>query len=153
MLPPIVLGVFDQFVGARMLDRYPELYKLGQQNKFVRRFHVSVLETPELTAASMRSSRCPSSGSGSSTPSSTLSFVLARLSLPVSRLKLGHSQVIYVCTATIFKEGLILVQGWVGGQWVWGTTLYLTALVTVLGKAALISECAASSPSPLAGLS
>jgi phospholipid-transporting ATPase len=36
VLPPIVLGVFDQFVGARMLDRYPELYKLGQQNKFVR---------------------------------------------------------------------------------------------------------------------
>lgn len=35
VLPPVVLGVFDQFVGARMLDRYPELYKLGQQNKFV----------------------------------------------------------------------------------------------------------------------
>lgn len=32
------------------------------------------------------------------------------------------------------------MQGWVSGQWVWGTTLYLTALVTVLGKAALISE-------------
>lgn len=35
VLPPVVLGVFDQFVGARMLDRYPELYKLGQQNAFV----------------------------------------------------------------------------------------------------------------------
>ena len=35
VLPPVVLGVFDQFVGARMLDRYPELYKLGQQNRFV----------------------------------------------------------------------------------------------------------------------
>ena len=35
VLPPFVLGVFDQFVGARMLDRYPELYTLGQQNKFV----------------------------------------------------------------------------------------------------------------------
>ena len=37
VLPPFVLGIFDQFVAARMLDRYPELYKLGQQNKFVRR--------------------------------------------------------------------------------------------------------------------
>lgn len=37
VLPPFVLGVFDQFVGARMLDRYPELYKLGQQNRFVSR--------------------------------------------------------------------------------------------------------------------
>lgn len=36
VLPPFVLGVFDQFVGARMLDRYPELYTLGQHNKSVR---------------------------------------------------------------------------------------------------------------------
>lgn len=82
------------------------------------------------------------------------SFVCpCHLSLPASKLTLSHLQVIYVCTATIFKEGLILVQGWVGGQWVWGTTLYLTALVTVLGKAALISECAAPASSPFAGLS
>ncbi|BGP44218.1 aminophospholipid translocase [Rhodotorula kratochvilovae] len=51
-----------------------------------------------------------------------------------------HSFVIYVCTATIFNQGLILVQGWISAQWVWGTTLYLTALVTVLGKAAIISD-------------
>ncbi|GAA5906353.1 hypothetical protein JCM8208_003527 [Rhodotorula glutinis] len=100
VLPPIVLGVFDQFVGARMLDRYPELYKLGQQNKF---FSVRIFWQWIANA-------------------------------------LLHSFVIYVCTATVFSQGLILVQGWVGGQWVWGTTLYLTALVTVLGKAALISD-------------
>ncbi|KAG0145463.1 hypothetical protein CROQUDRAFT_45753 [Cronartium quercuum f. sp. fusiforme G11] len=37
VLPPFVLGVFDQFVSARMLDRYPELYTLGQRNVFFTR--------------------------------------------------------------------------------------------------------------------
>lgn len=57
-------------------------------------------------------------------------------------------QVIYIFTAAIFSEGLILAQGWIGAQWVWGTTLYLTTLLTVLGKAALISESVISSLSP-----
>ncbi|GAA6033681.1 hypothetical protein JCM8097_004379 [Rhodosporidiobolus ruineniae] len=100
VLPPIVLGVFDQFVGARMLDRYPELYKLGQQNKF---FSVGIFWQWIINA-------------------------------------LIHSFAIYCCTAAIFNQGLILAQGWVGGQWVWGTTLYLSALLTVLAKAALISD-------------
>ncbi|KAG9081562.1 hypothetical protein FRC06_005505, partial [Ceratobasidium sp. 370] len=34
VLPPLVIGIFDQFVSARMLDRYPQLYMLGQQNAF-----------------------------------------------------------------------------------------------------------------------
>jgi phospholipid-transporting ATPase len=34
VLPPLVIGVFDQFVSARILDRYPQLYILGQQNAF-----------------------------------------------------------------------------------------------------------------------
>ena len=34
ILPPLVIGVFDQFVSARMLDRYPQLYRLGQKNYF-----------------------------------------------------------------------------------------------------------------------
>lgn len=33
--PPFVLGVFDQFVNARLLDRYPQLYQLGQRGTFV----------------------------------------------------------------------------------------------------------------------
>ncbi|GAA5915739.1 uncharacterized protein JCM6883_002941 [Sporobolomyces salmoneus] len=100
VLPPIVLGVFDQFVGARMLDRYPELYKLGQQNKF---FSVRIFWQWIINA-------------------------------------LVHSFVIYVVTVAIFWDGLALAQGWIGGQWVWGTTLYLSALLTVLAKAALISD-------------
>ncbi|EGW31824.1 membrane-spanning Ca-ATPase [Spathaspora passalidarum NRRL Y-27907] len=39
VLPPFVLGVFDQFVNARLLDKYPQLYQLGQQRKF---FNVAV---------------------------------------------------------------------------------------------------------------
>jgi len=39
VLPPIVMGVFDQFVSARQLVRYPQLYQLGQQRKF---FNVAV---------------------------------------------------------------------------------------------------------------
>lgn len=34
ILPPLVIGIFDQYVSARMLDRYPQLYQLGQQNYF-----------------------------------------------------------------------------------------------------------------------
>ncbi|KAL0073550.1 hypothetical protein F4703DRAFT_1906959 [Phycomyces blakesleeanus] len=33
-LPPLVIGVFDQFVSARMLDKYPQMYMLGQINEF-----------------------------------------------------------------------------------------------------------------------
>ncbi|KAK9473910.1 uncharacterized protein V1510DRAFT_362296 [Dipodascopsis tothii] len=29
--PPFALGVFDQFINARLLDRYPQLYQLGQK--------------------------------------------------------------------------------------------------------------------------
>lgn len=39
VFPPFVMGVFDQFVSARLLDRYPQLYQLGQKKKF---FNVSI---------------------------------------------------------------------------------------------------------------
>jgi hypothetical protein len=29
------MGVFDQFISARLLDRYPQLYRLGQKGEFV----------------------------------------------------------------------------------------------------------------------
>ena len=37
LLPPLVIGIFDQFVSARILDRYPQLYTLGQSNAFFTR--------------------------------------------------------------------------------------------------------------------
>ncbi|KAI2639585.1 phospholipid-translocating P-type ATPase [Hypomontagnella submonticulosa] len=33
VLPPLVIGILDQFISARLLDRYPQLYMLGQQNQ------------------------------------------------------------------------------------------------------------------------
>ncbi|KAI9197490.1 uncharacterized protein BJ171DRAFT_221525 [Polychytrium aggregatum] len=34
VLQPLVLGVFDCYVSARMLDKYPQIYKLGQRSEF-----------------------------------------------------------------------------------------------------------------------
>ncbi|KAI8324877.1 phospholipid-translocating P-type ATPase [Martensiomyces pterosporus] len=34
VMPPFAIGVFDQFLNARSLDRYPEMYKMGQQRVF-----------------------------------------------------------------------------------------------------------------------
>ncbi|CAZ80236.1 unnamed protein product [Tuber melanosporum] len=34
VLPPLVMGIFDQFISARLLDRYPQLYQLGQKGLF-----------------------------------------------------------------------------------------------------------------------
>ena len=33
-LPPFVIGVFDQFLSSRLLERYPKLYRLGQKGQF-----------------------------------------------------------------------------------------------------------------------
>jgi phospholipid-transporting ATPase len=35
-LPPFAMGIFDQFISARLLDRYPQLYQLGQKGTFFR---------------------------------------------------------------------------------------------------------------------
>lgn len=34
--PPFIIGIFDQYVSARMLDRYPQLYQLSQKGMFFR---------------------------------------------------------------------------------------------------------------------
>jgi phospholipid-transporting ATPase len=30
----MAIGIFDQFASAQLLDRYPQLYMLGQSNEF-----------------------------------------------------------------------------------------------------------------------
>ncbi|CUA74534.1 phospholipid-translocating ATPase [Rhizoctonia solani] len=100
VLPPLVIGVFDQFVSARMLDRYPQLYMLGQQNAFF-------------------------------TPTSFwLWFANA----------IYHSLVLYGFSIILFWGDLKQSTGLDTGHWFWGTTLYLAVLLTVLGKAALVSD-------------
>ncbi|KAF8608093.1 calcium transporting ATPase [Ceratobasidium sp. AG-I] len=100
VLPPLVIGVFDQFVSARMLDRYPQLYMLGQQNAFF---------TP-------------------------MSFWLWFANA------LYHSLVLFGFSVILFWGDLKQSSGLDTGHWFWGTTLYLAVLLTVLGKAALVSD-------------
>jgi len=50
------------------------------------------------------------------------------------------NQVLYAFSIVLFWGDLKQVDGLDTGHWFWGTTLYLAVLLTVLGKAALISE-------------
>ncbi|KAF8160853.1 calcium transporting ATPase [Crassisporium funariophilum] len=100
VLPPLVIGIFDQFVSARILDRYPQLYILGQKNEF---------------------------------------FTKTAFWLWVANA-LYHSLVLYGFSIILFWGDLKLGDGLDSGHWFWGTTLYLAVLLTVLGKAALISD-------------
>ncbi|KAJ3402326.1 hypothetical protein HDU80_005192 [Chytriomyces hyalinus] len=34
VLQPMAIGIFDQYVSARMLDKYPQMYRLGQRSEF-----------------------------------------------------------------------------------------------------------------------
>ncbi|KAF9524020.1 calcium transporting ATPase [Crepidotus variabilis] len=100
VLPPLVIGVFDQFVSARFLDRYPQLYTLGQKNEF---------------------------------------FTKTSFWLWVANA-LYHSIILFGFSVILFWGDLKLANGMDSGHWFWGTTLYLAVLLTVLGKAALISD-------------
>lgn len=100
VLPPLVIGVFDQFVSARILDRYPQLYTLGQQNLFF-------------------------------TKTAFWQWVANAF---------YHSLVLFAFSVVLFWGDLKQATGLDCGLWFWGTTLYLATLLTVLGKAALVSE-------------
>ncbi|KAG7193218.1 aminophospholipid translocase [Scheffersomyces spartinae] len=97
VLPPFVLGVFDQFVSARLLDRYPQLYQLGQQRKF---FNVNIF----------------------------WSWIINGF---------YHSAVIFLTAYYIYSYGNMLPGGEIANNWAWGTMVYTTCTLTVLGKAAL----------------
>lgn len=100
VLPPLVIGIFDQFVSARILDRYPQLYQLGQRNEF---------------------------------------FTKTSFWMWVGNA-LYHSILTYGFSVILFWGDLKQSDGLDSGHWFWGTTLYLAVLLTVLGKAALISD-------------
>ena len=51
-----------------------------------------------------------------------------------------HSLVLFAFSAVLFWGDLKQATGFDCGLWFWGTTLYLATLLTVLGKAALVSE-------------
>ncbi|KIJ30028.1 hypothetical protein M422DRAFT_36734 [Sphaerobolus stellatus SS14] len=100
LLPPLVIGIFNQVVSARILDRYPQLYTLGQQNAFFTKtaFWLWIINA------------------------------------------LYHSLLLYGFLIILFWGDLKQASGLDTGHWFWGTTLYLAVLLTVLGKAALISD-------------
>ncbi|KAM5375939.1 hypothetical protein ACJZ2D_005729 [Fusarium nematophilum] len=100
VFPPLALGILDQFISARLLDRYPQLYMMGQQNYFFR--------------------------------------------LKVFSQWIGnaiyHSIVLYIWSELFWYGDLIQGDGKIAGHWVWGTALYGAVLLTVLGKAALVTS-------------
>ena len=49
-------------------------------------------------------------------------------------------KVLYGFSVILFWGDLKQSSGLDSGHWFWGTTLYLAVLLTVLGKAALVSE-------------
>lgn len=100
VLPPLALGILDQFISARLLDRYPQLYMMGQQNQF---FKLKVFAEWIVNA-------------------------------------LYHSLILYIFGELIWYGDLIQGDGKVAGHWVWGTALYGAVLLTVLGKAALVTN-------------
>ena len=100
VLPPFVLGIFDQFVNARLLDRYPQLYQLTQKGVFFRRHNFWSWV-----------------GNG-----------------------FYHSLILYYGSILIYWDDAPLGDGTTAGHWVWGTAMYTAGLVTVLAKAALITN-------------
>ncbi|THU89359.1 calcium transporting ATPase [Dendrothele bispora CBS 962.96] len=100
VLPPLVIGIFDQFVSARILDRYPQLYMLGQKNVF---------------------------------------FTRTSFWLWVANA-FYHSIILFGFSVILWWGDVKQSDGLDTGHWFWGTALYLSVLLTVLGKAALISD-------------
>lgn len=99
-MPPFVLGIFDQFISARLLDRYPQLYQLSQKGVFFRTHNFWSWV-----------------GNG-----------------------FYHSLLLYFVSQLIYWNDSPMRDGKTSGHWVWGTSLYTAGLVTVLGKAALITN-------------
>lgn len=96
VLPPLVIGIFDQYLSARVLDRYPQLY--GQVFFNRRKFWGWTINA------------------------------------------FYHSLVAYIFVTASFWASLQSGTGYTPDLWVWGTTLFISVLATVLGKAALVSD-------------
>lgn len=101
ILPPMAIGIFDQFASARLLDKYPQLYMLGQKNEFFnqKRFWGWIMNA------------------------------------------VYHSALLFFLGMAAFRQDEVFgAQGWSGGQWWVGTTIFTATLATILWKAALITD-------------
>ncbi|WFD32648.1 P-type phospholipid transporter [Malassezia sp. CBS 17886] len=96
MMPALVIGIFDQYLSASMLERYPQLY--GQSFFSGRDIGLWMLNA------------------------------------------VYHSITNFFFVAYAFYGTTLGSAGHAGYQWIWGTTLFFSVLVTVLGKAAIVSN-------------
>lgn len=96
----MVIGIFDQFAAARLLDKYPQMYMLGQRNEFFnqKRFWGWIINA------------------------------------------IYHSALLYLLGMAAFMDDAKFENGWVGGQWWVGTTIFSATLATILYKGALITD-------------
>ncbi|CAO3628413.1 unnamed protein product [Mucor hiemalis] len=99
-LPPMAIGIFDQFASARLLDKYPQMYILGQKNEFFnqKRFWGWIINA------------------------------------------VYHSALLFFIGMAAFVDDSVFKQGYSGGQWWVGTTIFSATLATILWKAALITD-------------
>ncbi|KAI9485043.1 hypothetical protein BDB00DRAFT_773719 [Zychaea mexicana] len=100
ILPPMVIGIFDQFAAARLLDKYPQMYMLGQSNEFFnqKRFWGWILNA------------------------------------------VYHSALLFFIGMAAFMNDADFENGWTGGHWWVGTTIFSATLATILYKGALITD-------------
>ena len=87
-------------MSARLLDRYPQLYSLGQSNRFFR----------------------------------------ARTFAAWIVNAVYHSIILYIGGSLFFIYDGVQQDSNPAGKWVWGTAMYGAVLLTVLGKAALVTN-------------
>ena len=69
----------------------------------------------------------------------TVSYVIVNLGC-IAAADHALMKVLYGFSVILFWGDLKQSSGLDSGHWFWGTTLYLAVLLTVLGKAALVSE-------------
>ncbi|CAO3680797.1 unnamed protein product [Umbelopsis ramanniana] len=100
ILPPLAIGVFDQFTSARLLDKYPQIYMLGQSNEFFnqKRFWGWIANA------------------------------------------IYHSLVLFFAGMLAFRDDDVFTDGWSGGQWWVGTTIFTATLAAILYKGCLITD-------------
>ena len=101
VMPPLVLGILDQYVSSRLLEKYPRLYKCGQNSEF---FNVKIFWGWI-----------------------TNGFY--------------HSAITFVGSILFYKYGNALhMHGQIADHSTWGVAVYTSSLITVLGKAALVTN-------------
>lgn len=99
-LPPFALGIMDQYVSARLLLRYPQLYTLGQKGAF-------------LNVNAFWQWICNG---------------------------IYHSVIIFFFSIGAYHWSNTLSDGRIADHWTWGTATFTACVLTVLGKAALITN-------------